>query len=50
MNGVICETAQAKPPSSARFDVPTGMTAYDKYLGHNLIVDDLHALDGGGPL
>jgi hypothetical protein len=33
----------------AKFDVATGDDHYNKYLGHNFLIDDLYALNGGGP-
>jgi hypothetical protein len=32
-----------------KFDVPTGDDFFNKMVGHNVLIDDLYALNGGGP-
>ncbi len=32
-----------------KFDVPQGDDFYNKMVGHNELIDDLYALNGGGP-
>ena len=32
-----------------KFDVPTGSDYVNKMVGHNVLIDDLYALNGGGP-
>ena len=32
-----------------KFDVPQGDDFYNKMVGHNEFIDDLYALNGGGP-
>ena len=32
-----------------KFDVPTGDDYFNKMVGHNVLINDLYALNGGGP-
>jgi hypothetical protein len=32
-----------------KFDVATGNDFFNKMVGHNVLIDDLYALNGGGP-
>jgi len=32
-----------------KFDVPTGSDYFNKMVGHNVLINDLYALNGGGP-
>jgi hypothetical protein len=32
-----------------KFDVPEGDDFFNKMVGHNVLIDDLYALNGGGP-
>jgi hypothetical protein len=48
--GVIREiTPDKKTVFHVKFDVATGNDFYNKMVGHNVLVDDLYALNGGGP-
>ena len=48
--GVIREITQDKTTVFyVKFDDPDGNDFYNKYVGNNLFVDDLYALNGGGP-
>jgi len=46
--GVIREITPSKDTVfQVKFDIPTGNDAYNKLVGHNVLVDDLYALNGG---
>jgi hypothetical protein len=48
--GVIREiTPDRKAVFEVKFDVATGDDYYNKMVGDTLLVDDLYALNGGGP-
>jgi hypothetical protein len=48
--GVIREITQDKATVfHVKFDDPDGDDFYNKYVGNNVFVDDLYALNGGGP-
>lgn len=48
--GVIREvTPDGKTAFGVKFDVDGGSDFYNKMVGHNVLVDDLYALNGGGP-
>jgi hypothetical protein len=48
--GVIREITPDKQSAfTVKFDVPNGNDFYNKMVGHNVLVDDLYALNGGGP-
>ncbi len=48
--GVIREITPDKETAfHVKFDVPTGDDFFNKMVGHNVLVDDLYALNGGGP-
>jgi hypothetical protein len=48
--GVIREITPDKESAFVvKFDVAEGEDFYNKMLGHNVLVDDLYALNGGGP-
>jgi hypothetical protein len=50
-NGVIQEiTADKRIAFQVKFDAPTPSNDfYNKMVGHNILIDDLYALNGGGP-
>jgi hypothetical protein len=46
--GVIREITPDKQTAFyVKFDVPQGNDAYNKLVGHNVLIDDLYALNGG---
>jgi hypothetical protein len=48
--GVIREiTPDKRTAFWVKFDAPTGDDFYNKMVGHNELIDDLYALNGGGP-
>lgn len=48
--GVIREvTPDKKTVFYVKFDSPNGNDAFNKMVGHNVFIDDLYALNGGGP-
>jgi len=48
--GVIKEvTADKRIAFQVKFDVATGNDFTNKMVGHNVLIDDLYALNGGGP-
>ena len=48
--GVIREITPDKQTAfHVKFDVPTGSDYFNKMVGHNVLIDDLYALNGGGP-
>lgn len=48
--GVIREvTADKKTVFEVKWDVPEGDDYFNKMVGENLLIDDLYALNGGGP-
>jgi hypothetical protein len=48
--GVIREITQDKATVfHVKFDDPDGDDFYNKYVGNNVFVADLYALNGGGP-
>lgn len=48
--GVIREvTPDKKTVFHVKFDAPSGNDAFNKMVGHNVLVNDLYALNGGGP-
>jgi hypothetical protein len=48
--GVIREITPAKDTVFyVKFDADTGDDFYNKMVGHNVLIDDLYALNGGGP-
>jgi hypothetical protein len=48
--GVIREiTPDKKTVFYVKFDVPTGDDFFNKMVGNNVLIDDLYALNGGGP-
>lgn len=48
--GVIREITPDKQSAfTVKFDVPNGNDFYNKMVGHNVLIDDLYALNGGGP-
>ena len=48
--GVIREITPDKETAfHVKFDVPTGDDFFNKMVGHNVLIDDLYALNGGGP-
>jgi hypothetical protein len=48
--GVIREvTADKKTAFEVKWDVPDGDDYFNKMVGENVLVDDLYALNGGGP-
>lgn len=48
--GVIREvTADKKTAFEVKWDVPEGDDYFNKMVGENVLVDDLYALNGGGP-
>jgi len=48
--GVIREiTPDKRTAFHVKFDVPSGNDAYNKMVGHNVLINDLYALNGGGP-
>lgn len=48
--GVIREITPDKESAFVvKFDVPNGNDFFNKMVGHNVLVDDLYALNGGGP-
>jgi hypothetical protein len=49
--GVIREITRDKRTAwRVKFDAPEGDDFYNKMVGHNVLLDDLYALNGGGPL
>jgi hypothetical protein len=50
-NGIIQEiTADKKIVFQVKFDHPTGTNDfYNRLVGHNVLINDLYALNGGGP-
>jgi hypothetical protein len=48
--GVIREiTPDRQTVFRVKFDAPEGDDFYNKMVGHNELIDDLYALNGGGP-
>jgi hypothetical protein len=48
--GVIREITPSKQTVfHVKFDVATGNDLFNKMVGHNVLIDDLYALNGGGP-
>ena len=48
--GVIREvTPDKQTVFHVKFDLPGGNDAYNKLVGHNVLIDDLYALNGGPP-
>jgi hypothetical protein len=48
--GVIREiTPDQQTAFHVKFDVPDGNDFFNKMVGHNVLIDDLYALNGGGP-
>ena len=48
--GVIREITPDKQTAfHVKFDAPNGDDFYNKMVGHNELIDDLYALNGGGP-
>ena len=48
--GVIREiTPDKKTAFYVKFDVTTGDDFFNKMVGNNVLIDDLYALNGGGP-
>jgi hypothetical protein len=48
--GVIREITPDKQTAfHVKFDAPSGDDFYNKMVGHNVLIDDLYALNGGGP-
>jgi hypothetical protein len=48
--GVIREiTPDKRTAFEVKFDVPTGNDFFNKMVGNNVLIDDLYALNGGGP-
>jgi hypothetical protein len=48
--GVIREiTPAGRTAFEIKFDAPTGDDFYNKMVGHNELIDDLYAINGGGP-
>jgi len=48
--GVIREiTPDKRTAFHVKFDAPNGDDFYNKMVGHNELIDDLYALNGGGP-
>ena len=48
--GVIREITQDKTTVfHVKFDAPITDDFYNNYVGNNLLIDDLYALNGGGP-
>jgi hypothetical protein len=48
--GVIREiTPDKRTVFHVKFDVSQGSDFYNKMVGHNVLIDDLYALNGGGP-
>jgi hypothetical protein len=48
--GVIREiTPDKRTAFHVKFDAPTGDDHFNKMVGHNVLIDDLYALNGGGP-
>ena len=48
--GVIREiTPDKRTAFEVKFDVPEGNDFFNKMVGHNVLIDDLYALNGGGP-
>jgi hypothetical protein len=48
--GAIREVTPDKQTAfHVKFDVETGNDFYNKMVGHNVLIDDLYALNGGGP-
>jgi len=48
--GVIREVTPDKESAFVvKFDVPSGNDFFNKMVGHNVLIDDLYALNGGGP-
>jgi len=48
--GVIREiTPDQKTAFWVKFDSPRGNDFFNKMVGHNVLIDDLYALNGGGP-
>ena len=48
--GVIREVTPDKQTAfHVKFDAPNGDDFYNKMVGHNELIDDLYALNGGGP-
>jgi len=46
--GVIREITPDKDTVfHVKFDIPGGNDAYNKLVGHNVLIDDLYALNGG---
>ena len=48
--GVIQEiTADKRVVFQVKFDLPSGNDFFNKLVGNNVLIDDLYALNGGGP-
>lgn len=48
--GIIQEiTPDKRIAFQVKFDVASGNDFYNKMVGHNVLIDDLYALNGGGP-
>ena len=48
--GAIREiTPDKRTAFHVKFDAPTGNDFFNKMVGHNVLIDDLYALNGGGP-
>jgi hypothetical protein len=48
--GVIREiTPEKQTAFQVKFDAPAGSDFFNKMVGHNVLIDDLYALNGGGP-
>ena len=48
--GVIREiTPDKQTVFHVKFDAPSGNDFFNKMVGHNVLIDDLYALNGGGP-
>jgi hypothetical protein len=48
--GAIRElTADRQTAFHVKFDTPEGDDFYNRMVGHNVLIDDLYALNGGGP-
>src|SRR5690606_37358677 len=48
--GVIREITPDKQTAfEVKFDVSAGNDFFNKMVGHNVLIDDLYALNGGGP-
>ena len=48
--GAIREiTPDKRTAFHVKFDAPTGNDFFNKMVGHNVLINDLYALNGGGP-